>query len=132
MTQKEKAIECMKKLRIFEPFIKAFIDNGQVTLFERTGIAFIIKEYSLLNEIKQFEKRTGALVYAVTHEFFDFGECYTFLCVSKYEEDWPYTISGVNGNCLCMAYCLNKTNESCSEFGTVAMVSYKGFIIRRG
>ena len=132
MTQKEKAVECMKRLLIFEPFIKAFIDNGSVTLFERTRIAFTIKEDSLLNEIKQFEKRTGALVYAVTHEFFDFGECYTFLCVSKYEEDWPYTVVGVYGNCLCEAYCLNKTNYSCSEFGTVAMVSYKGFLIRRG
>ena len=34
---------------------------------------------------KEFEEETGTLVYAVTHEIFEFGECYSFLCVSKYK-----------------------------------------------
>lgn len=30
----------------------------------------------------------NTLVYAVTHEYTDFGECYDFLYISDYEEDW--------------------------------------------
>ena len=83
MTQKEKAIECMKELDIYKPYIKAFEKDGTVTLFERFGGYYIDadNELELFNKIKEFEADTGSLVYAVTHEIFEFGECYSFLCV---------------------------------------------------
>ena len=129
MTQKEVAIKCLKELDIYKPYIRKFEKDGTVTLFEGFG-GYYIDEYQepeLLKKIKEFEAETGSLVYAVTHEMFFFGECYTFLCVSKYEEEWEYTLEA---GTYAWAYVWNKTNEECSEFGTVGIKSFGGGIAR--
>lgn len=132
MTQKEKAIECMNALDIYKPYIKAFEKNGTVTLFERFGGYYITKddEPELLNKIKEFEKDTGSLVYAVTHELFEFGECYTFLCVSKYEEDWERSVEYGGYGSYVWSYVWNKDASWCSEYGTTVIKSFGGGIAR--
>ena len=132
MTQKEKAIECMQKLDIYKPYIKAFKDKGIVTLFERFGGYYITEdeEPELLNKIKEFEKETGSIVYAVTHELFQFGECYSFLCISKYEEDWELTLETNGYTSYVWSYVWNKNYDWCSEYGTIAVKSFGGGIAR--
>lgn len=132
MTQKELAIKCMKELDIYKPYIKKFEKDGTVTLFERFAGYYITEdqELELLNKIKEFEEETGSLVYAVTHELFEFGECYSFLCVSKYEEDWKYTLqSGLRYN-IAWAWVWNKTIEEYSEYGSIGIQSFGGGIRR--
>lgn len=133
MTQKEKAIECMKALDIYKPYIKAFADKGIVTLFERFGGYYIDEhqESELLKKIREFEEETGSLVYAVTHNIFDFGECYSFLIISKYDEEWSMTLEEVKDG-YAFSYVWNKTDEWCSEFGTIAVKSFGGGIARVG
>ena len=97
MTQKEVALSAMKILDIYKPYIRKFEKDGTVTLFERFG-GYYIDEYQepeLLKKIREFEEETGSLVYAVTHEMFWFGECYSFLIVSKYEEEWEITLEEI-------------------------------------
>lgn len=132
MNQKEKAIECMQKLDIYKPYIKAFKDKGIVTLFERFGGYYITEdqEPELLDKIKEFEKETGSLVYAVTHELFQFGECYSFLCISKYEEDWDLTLETNGYTSYVWSYVWNKNYDWCSEYGTIAVKSFGGGIAR--
>lgn len=132
MNQKEKAIEYMQKLDIYKPYIKAFKDKGIVTLFERFGGYYITEdqEPELLNKIKEFEKETDSLVYAVTHELFQFGECYSFLCISKYEEDWDLTLETNGYTSYVWSYVWNKNYDWCSEYGTIAVKSFGGGIAR--
>lgn len=132
MTQKEKAIECMKKLNIYTPYIRAFDKKGIVTLFERFAGFYIAEdqEAELYHEIKSFEEKTGSLVYAVTHERFEFGECYSFLCISKYEEDWDYSIATGPYGAYAFAYVWNRDEEWCSEYGTIGVQSFGGGIAR--
>ena len=132
MTQKEKAIECMKALDIYKPYIKAFEKDGTVTLFERFAGFYITddQEPELYHEIKSFEEQTGSLVYAVTHEIFEFGECYSFLCVSKYEEDWDLTLEVGPYGSYVFSYVWNKDDDWCSEYGTIAVKSFGGGIAR--
>lgn len=132
MTQKEKAIECLQKLDIYKPYINKFKNDGTVTLFERFGGYYITddQEPELLNKIKQFEKETGSLVYAVTHEMFGFGECYSFLCVSKYEEDWDYSVEVFPQDSYVWSYVWNKSAEWCSEYGTIVVKSFGGGLAR--
>lgn len=132
MTQKEKAIECMQQLNIYKPYIKKFEKDGTVTLFERFGGYYITEdqEPELLDKIKEFEEETGSLVYAVTHEFFEYGECYSFLCVSKYKEDWDYTIEDGMAYKIAWSWVWNKTAEYCSEFGSIGVQSFGGGICR--
>lgn len=131
MTQKEVAIKCLKSLDIYSPYIKKFEKDGTVTLFERFGGYYIDKdqEPELFNKIKQFEAETGSLVYAVTHEMFWFGECYSFLIVSKYDEEWEMTLEEIKDG-YAFAYVWNKSDEICSEFGTIGLKSFGGGIAR--
>jgi hypothetical protein len=131
MKQKEVAIECLKKLNIYKPYINAFDKKGTITLFERFG-GYYIDTYDkpeLLNKIKEFEEETGSLVYAVTHEILEFGECYSFLIVSKYDEEWEMTLEEVKDG-YAFAYVWNKDAEWCSEYGTIGVKSFGGGIAR--
>jgi hypothetical protein len=131
MTQKEVAINAMRTLDIYAPYINKFIKDGTITLFERFGGYYIDEhnEPELLKKIKEFEAEYECIVYAVTHEFFMFGECYSFLCISKYEEEWKITLENVRDG-YAWSYVWNKDDEWCSEFGTVAVRSFGGGIAR--
>ena len=133
MTQKEVAISTMKSLDIYKPYIKKFEKDGTITLFERFGGYYIDEdnEPELLKKIREFEAETGSLVYAVTHEMFEFGECYSFLIISKYEEEWSMTLEEVKDG-YAFSYVWNKTDDYCSEFGTIAVKSFGGGIARIG
>ena len=72
MTQKEVAIQCLKELNIYKPYVRKFEKDGTATLFERFG-GYYIDEYQepeLLHKIKEFEEEYNSIVYAVTHEVF--------------------------------------------------------------
>lgn len=133
MTQKEVALSAMKSLDIYAPYIKKFEKDGTITLFERFGGYYITEdqEPELLKEIKKFETEYECIVYAVTHNFFEFGECYSFLCISKYEEEWEMTLHNLKRG-LAWTYVWNKDDEWCSEFGTIAVKSFGGGIARVG
>ena len=133
MTQKEVAISAMQNLDIYKPYINKFKKDGTITLFERFGGYYIDEdnEPELLKKIKEFEAEYGSIVYAVTHEMFWFGECYSFLIVSKYEEEWTVTLEEVKDG-YAFAYVWNKSDEMCSEFGTIAVRSFGGGIARVG
>ena len=82
MTQKEIAIQCLEKLDIYKPYINKF--KSQKTLpcfFENFAGFWADQEPKLWNKIKEVEKEFGCLVYAITHEITDFGECWSMLCV---------------------------------------------------
>ena len=97
--QKELAVKCLTDLGVYKPYIK------------------------------KFEEETGSLIYAVTHEYFSFGECYTCLYISKCEEDWSYCTDDIKRG-LAWAWVWNKTADYCSEYGTVTIKSFGGGLMR--
>jgi hypothetical protein len=133
MTMKEAAISAMKSLDIYAPYIQKFEKDGTVTLFERFGGYYITEdqEPELFKKIKEFQDEYQLLVYAVTHEIFEFGECYSFLVVSKYEEEWESILENIKYGYV-FAYVWNKDNEWCSEFGDITLRSFGGGIARVG
>ena len=133
MTQKEVAISAMKTLDIYKPYIQKFENDGTVTLFERFGGYYIDEdnEPELLHKIRAFEKETGSIVYTVTHEITQFGELYDFLCINQYEDEWEMTLEDIKDH-YAFAYVWNKTDDWCSEFGTITVKSFGGGIARVG
>ena len=131
--QKQQAIKQMEVLDIYKPYIKAFKDKGVITLFEGYGGFYIEEdnEPELFAKIKEFEQEYDAVVYAVTHEFTNFGELYDFLYVSKYEEEWEMMFEELQSG-YASAYVWNKSDEWCSEFGSIAVRSFGGGIKRIG
>jgi len=133
MTQKEKAVECLQQLDICDYFVQWFDEDNYVVLYD-FFIGEPLKAYPDVQEkIKEIEKQYGCLVYAVTHETFSFGDCYSFLIVLKYEEDWKYCLRRIDTDTYSTsAYVWNKTKEHCSEFGYITVFSHFGGIMRIG
>ena len=83
-----------------------------------------------MEKIKAFEEKHNCLVYAVTHEYTEFGECYDFLYISDYEEEWDEMLYKQGRTFYAYAYVWNKTDDCCSEFGTIGVCSFGGGIKR--
>ena len=130
-TKKEKAIELMKKLDIYKPYISGFENNGRVCFFENYGGFWVDQEPLILSKIKELEEKYNCLVYAVTHEMTRIGEMYDFLIASAYPEEWDDTLLPAgNDTFYAYAYVWNVNDDYCSEFGDIVVHSFGGGIKR--
>ena len=67
--------------------------------------------------------------YHVIRTMTAFGELYSFLYISDYDEEWDMDNEDlVDG--YAMSYVWNKTNEWCSEFGSIGVRGKYGGIVR--
>ena len=130
--QKDKAIELMKQMGIYKPYIKGFQEKGMVCFFERFGGYWSDQEPELYEKMKAIEKKYKCLVYAITHEFTEFGECYSLLIVTAYPEEWATLVQSNGNKHVAFAYVWNKDDDECSEFGSVMVHSFGGGIRRIG
>ena len=103
---------------------------GSETHIEGFGGFWAYQEPELMEKIKTFEKEHNCLVYAVTHEYLEFGECYDFLYIPDYKEDWEFVLEHQGNMYFALAYVWNKDCEWCSEFGTIGIRSFGGGIKR--
>lgn len=135
MEQKDIAIKCLEKLNIYGPYVRKFQSKKTIPcFFENFGGFYADQETELWSKIKEVEDEYGCLVYAVTHECFEFGECWSMLCVSKDSEsiDDCFGTYRTPNTYYAFAYVWNKTNEHLSEFGDVMVKSFGGGIRRIG
>lgn len=128
--QKQHAISLMHQLDIYKPYIDDFEKENTVCFFEHFAGFWAYQDETLNKKIKEIEEEFGCLVYAVTHEFTEFGECYSMLIISKYKEEWSRSIVKDGNTYYCFAYVWNKTVDYFSEFGTVGVKSGFGGITR--
>ena len=130
MTQKEKAIELLKQLDIYKPYVRIFEEKGNVCYFESYCGYYPYENKELDEKIKEIEKKHGCLVYAATHELSEIGEIYSLLIVTKNHEEWDTLIETHNDEHTCFAYVWNKTDDLSSELGYITVKSYGGGISR--
>lgn len=131
--QKTMAIQFMQQLGVDKHYIKEFEKDGKVYCYEEFKGAVVEPAGKLGKRIRDFEKKSRCLVYAVTHEFMMFGECYNFLYVSPYEEDLDHLLKYCGNNIyLVSVYAWNVTDEICSEFGYVNVANVDGGLGRIG
>ena len=128
--QKQKAIEFLKQMGIYKPYIEDFEKEDNVCFFEGYGGYWVYQEPEIQAKMKELEKEYGCTVYAITHEFTRFGECWSFLLVTKYEEEWDNLLHSEKNVHYGFAYVWNKDDDWCSEFGTIGIKSFGGGITR--
>ena len=128
--KKAKAVEMLKELDIYKPYIDGFKEENNVCYFERYAGYWAYQDEELIKKIKQIEQRYNCLVYAVTHEYLEFGECYSLLVIPDYKEDWDYILEKAQNGSYAYAYVWNKTDNDCSEFGTIGVESFGGGLKR--
>ena len=126
--QYQQALERMKLLKLDNHCINAF-KKGELWESEGKGALYELEE----NEkeiVKDFnDKNPECLVYHLIHNRFEFGECYTILFVSNYEEEWEKDIEDIKQGYV-FGYVKNIDDEWCSEFGTVYVRPIYGGLIR--
>ena len=134
MNQKEIAIQCLKKLDIYKPYIRKFEKEDMPTFFERCAGFYLFNEPVLQDKVKKIEKEYGVLVYAITHEWLECGECWSFLCVSKSTETIEECIMDTAQPNIfyTYSYVWNQDNDHFSEFGDIVVQSAGGGIRRVG
>ena len=130
--QKDKAIELMKRMDIYKPYIQGIWENGMVCFFGCFVGYWADQEPELYAKMKEIEKKYRCIVYAITHERLEFGECYSFLIVTAYPEEWATLVQSNGNKHTAFAYVWNKDDDWCSEFGTVMVQSFGGGIRRIG
>ena len=129
--QKAKALQLMAQLGI-EKLFRDILYNEQFGIKE-----FFSETYEDPNVgkiIERLEERFGCLVYYVTHENTSFGECYSFLYVSKYVEDIAMQeIRSCSNNVkMALAWVENLSAPHNSEFGSIAVKKLTGCLVRVG
>ena len=130
--QKEQAIKYLHQLDIYKPYIDGFEQEDQVCVFERYAGFWVCQYPELEKRMRDLENEYDCTVYAITHEFTQFGECYSFLIVTKYKQEWKTLLNSNEKRHTAFAYVWNKTDDWCSEFGSVAVQSGFGGITRIG
>lgn len=128
--KKKKAIEIMKKMDIYKPYIRGFEESNKICFFEQYGGYWAEQEPALYEKIKEFEKEYDCIVYAVTHELTEFGELFDFLIVTDDPDDWDDIVYSEGNRHMVYAYVWNKTDDFCSEFGSITIQSFGGGIKR--
>lgn len=133
-TQKEIAIKCLEKLNIYKPYINKFKSKGIPCFFERFAGFYTDQEPALYEKVKKVEEEFSVLVYAITHELLEFGECWSMLCVSNGVESVDEHIMDTSrpDTFYAYAYVYNADAEFCSEFGDIVVKSCGGGIRRIG
>lgn len=130
--KKIKAIELMKKLDIYRPYIKGLQKEDNVCYFENYGGYWAWQEPDLMKKVIELEEEYNCLVYAITHEYTAIGEMYSFLIVTDYEEEWDTLLEKYGNQYYGFAYVWNVDDDMCSEFGTIALSGFGGGIRRIG
>lgn len=124
------AIERMKLLKLDSSCIEAFA-KGKVWESEGYGALYEVnqKEQKLIDN---FEKNhPNCLVYHMIHNIFEFGECYSMLYVSSDIEEWEQDKDDIKDG-YTFAWVENVDLNWCSEFGTIAIKSQFGGLVRIG
>ena len=129
-TKKTEAIKRMKALDLYTPYIREFEKKNKIFLSEMTGGVYEFDDDEVLNaKVKEFEAENNALVYHIIRTMTGFGELYSFLFVSDYEEEWEMENDDLKDG-YTLAYVWNKTDEWCSEFGSIGVQGRFGGIVR--
>lgn len=126
--QRTEALKRMELLKLHENVIDDFKEISLLNQSELGGILYWV-EGETEKKIREWEEKTGNLVYHVIHDYTEFGELLSLLYVSQYEEEWEMERDDlVNGYPL--AYVMNLTDDWCSEYGSIGIRPQWGGVVR--
>jgi len=123
-------LERMEILKLSKNCIDAFKKNE---IWESEGYGAL---YELNDEekeiVKKFEtEHKGYKVYHLYHGLYEFGECYSILFVGTDTREWKRDKTELKEG-YAFSYVYNKTDEWCSEFGSIIVKPSIGGIVRVG
>ena len=127
--QENEILERMKLLKLDKSCINALLKNHKVWESEGFGALYEINEEEQKIVDKFQQEHPDCYVYHMIHNIFEFGECYSILYVSSDTDEWQQDKEDIKDGYV-FAYVYNKDDEWCSEFGSIAIKSQFGGLVR--
>ena len=121
------ALERMKLLDLHPNPVKEFKKEGKLNLSETGFLFWLDDEQERL--VRDWEKKTGNLVYHVIHSKTDCEEILSLLYVSGYTEEWAQDRGNIRSG-EALAYVMNLTYPYCSEYGYIGIRPMFGGVIQ--
>lgn len=116
--KKAEALARMKKIGYWGRAREAFRKSNKVFINEPPFGAVYDPNEKEAADIKEFEEKYNALVYAVVRTPMVFGLCDSYLYVSDSEEEWDMDNEDLSSG-YAMTYTVNHDAPECSEFGSI-------------
>ena len=126
--QRTEALKRMELLKLHENVIDDFKEIALLNQSELGGILYWV-EGETEKKIREWEEKTGNLVYHVIHDYTEFGELLSLLYVSTYEEEWETDREDIQDG-YALAYVMNLTDDWCSEYGSIGIRPQWGGVVR--
>ena len=126
--QRTEALKRMELLKLHENVIDDFKEISLLNQSEHGGILYWV-EGEMEKKIREWEEKTGNLVYHVIHDYTEFGELLSLLYVSQYEEEWETDREDIQDG-YALAYVMNLTDDWCSEYGSIGIRPQWGGVVR--
>ena len=126
--QRTEALKRMELLKLHENVIDDFKEIALLNQSELGGILYWV-EGEMEKKIREWEEKTGNLVYHVIHDYTEFGELLSLLYVSTYEDEWESDREDIQ-NGYALAYVMNLTDDWCSEYGSIGIRPQWGGVVR--
>lgn len=135
--QVAEALLRMKKLNLLNDVISYFKKEGKLYKSENFFVGDRSKRVPILyfldeaeeKMVKEWEEKTGNVVYHVIKNHMEFGTCYSFLYVSSDTEDWEYDNQDLADGCP-IVYVKNVDDDFLSEGGRIGIKPMVGAILR--
>ena len=129
--KKVEAIKRMKTLNIYSEAIRQFKDEDIVMVSEPPfgGLYWLNDEEKRM--VADFEAEHNALVYMVVRSNTEFGLLDALLYVSDYQDEYEMDNDDIKDGYI-MSYVVNHDCPDLSEFGSIAVKSVGGGLVRIG
>ena len=124
------AIERTKLLKLDKGCIEAFT-KGKVWESEGFGALYQLRDEEQMIVDKFEAHHKDCLVYHMIHNKYEFGECYSILYISPDTDEWQRDKEDIKDGYV-FAYVENVDDPWCSEFGSIAVKSQFGGLVRIG
>ena len=127
---KKESIDRLSRLNVLRCVIDDF-NRGQLYYTESaTGALYYIND-EMKKFVKEIEERYKGMVYHIIHSKTEFGELFSMLWTTSYEEEWETERENLEEGYV-FAYVKNTTDDWCSEFGDIVVHEKLGGLCRIG
>lgn len=135
---KKLAIKRLKEMKLLGSVTSLFSKEDRLYYSERinkqySAVLNVLDENEELHKkVKEFEERTGHLVYHCILTQTTLGTILDMLFISKYEEDWEYDYEKMDDFYRVMSMATNLSDEMLSEMGSILVRPSMGGLERIG
>lgn len=138
--QKQEAIERLKILQkeylLHKNVLKEFKENETIYYSENFGgymqgiLYWLHNNHQYVERVKEIEEKRNIYVYKCILSHTSFGDILDCLYISSDEENWEYEREQLENDGIVDSYCINLSDEYCSEFGCIEITGVNGGLAR--